>query len=141
MAIKRRSSGKTLLAFLALGPPIGGVALGLNFIAVDVLDGGRFSWDAFTTLPLLAIAAYIYGLLPAFFTGVMAMGLSPRIRSHRLWLCAVTMTGFVSGVAYVFLSVDYAVMFGAVGAIAALGCGILSLTVRPLEADVTPARS
>jgi hypothetical protein len=125
--------------FVAFGPAIGGTALGLWFIALDILDGGQFHWGAITTLPLLAVAAYIFGLLPAFFTGVAAMALSPRIFNDRLWLLAVTAVGLVSGVVYVFLSPSTGLLMGGIGAVAALASGILALAIRPLGPEIIPA--
>jgi hypothetical protein len=141
-AIHRRSSGRTLLVFLLFGPPIGGVALGLSFLVSDILDGGYIGWGVLTSLPVMAIVAYMFGVLPAFFTGVMAIGLSDRFRSDLWWLFAVTAIGATSsGVFYIFLSPQASLRTGLVGAVAALGSAILALAVRPLPDVITPEHS
>lgn len=139
---KTRSGGRTLLRFLLFGPPIGGVTLLLGMMFDSVVQyGGSFGWGALVAVPAVAFLAYPFGILPAFLTGMAAMGLSTVIRDHRMWLVVVTAVGVASGALYVFLSLSAAVVFGAAGGIAAFLSGIASLSVRPLPANATPARS
>ncbi|WP_298127824.1 hypothetical protein [Brevundimonas sp.] len=95
-----------------------------------------------SALPGTIIGGYLFGIVPAFITGMMAAGLSDRIRNDWLWLATGTVIGTLSSVAFfVFLSPGLSIPIGGVGAVAALGSGILALGVRPKAEASTSARS
>jgi NO-binding membrane sensor protein with MHYT domain len=95
-----------------------------------------------SALPGTIVGGYLFGIVPAFITGMMAMGLSDRIPNDPQWLAAATAIGTLSSVVFfVFLSPGLSMPIGLIGAVAAFGSGILALGVRPKAEASTPARS
>jgi len=130
----KRSFGRTMLMFVVLGPPIGGIGLGLIIFGRDVLDGGHLFWGTLTMLPLLAALGFVYGIIPATLTGFVASASSERIESNHLWLATATTTGIIlSGTTFVFLSREMAFLMSLAGGAAAFVSGVASLAVRPLR--------
>ena len=138
----KRSFGRTMLMFVVLGPPIGGIGLGLIIFGRDVLDGGHLIWGTLTMLPLLAALGFVYGIIPATLTGLMASASSGRIENNRLWLATATTAGIVlSGTTFVFLSREMAIMMSLAGGTAAFVSGVVSLAVRPLREKTDKAKT
>ncbi|WP_267106182.1 hypothetical protein [Xanthomonas sacchari] len=77
------------VAFPLVGPPLGTVAVGLPVMAVAWLWGGAHLGDIGGGLLMLlgiALYSYLFGVLPALLTGLVAVRAWPHLRGWRAHL-------------------------------------------------------
>jgi len=128
-----RSSRRTLLMFLLLGPPIGGVTLGIMAFIDHGRAIGSASLEQLLGLPVWALMGYLPGVVPALVTGITGCGASALLRTDRWWLVVVTATGAASsGLLSLWGGLQALPILLIVGGVAAFASGILSLAVRPV---------
>ena len=86
---------RSLLFFGLLGPPIGGV------VATFIASG----FGGITSLPIVMVLSYIFGLVPALLVGAVAAGSGSRITS---WASVLLLTtcGAVFSVLFLMLTGD-----------------------------------
>ena len=128
----KRSGAKIVVVFVALGPPIGGVAGGLILFLMDVLGRGYPNWGVLRLLPVIALMAYIPGVIPAALTGVSAVTVLKHVESDWEWIATVTAAGAVWSGLILMVLMPGALM-PVVGAIASLVCSLASRRIRPLR--------
>jgi hypothetical protein len=124
----------TVLLFVLVGPPVGGIVVILIINAINVVADGDLHGRA---MLMLVPFAYVPGFLPALACGLFAVATRSLRRASSL--IATTLFGAVAGLGGAYLLsltiismlvaplplVFYAV-FMAAGAVAALVCGLLS---------------
>lgn len=124
-----------LLVFVIVGPLVGGFVFGL-FLAASEGAGVGAPGLALTT----ALLGHLGGLLPAAVTGGLCAGASPWLRSRAAWLAFAVVAGAGISVAHLALADTYPtstpgtgdlVRIAVVGAVAALGCALISDGFRP----------
>lgn len=131
------------VAFPLVGPPLGTVVVCLPMMAVASIWGGAHSGDLGVGLLLLlgiALYSYLFGVLPALLTGLVAVRAWPRLRGWRAHLrIGLVGAGFSAaciGVAIALLDgyAGMAAIAGAIGLCALAGFSGATLLSRALEA-------
>ena len=140
-AAERRTWLGVAAVFVAAGPAIGGA------IAI-ALAGVLYGFHGLLTyIGVGAVLGYLAGFLPAGLTGIICGLLSSKIPGAWAWLVVCLLVGGVVSVAIglgvvwimapgnsVALMGDLQMVevYGAVGAVSALGCGLVERNTRPL---------
>ena len=132
--VSRRSSWRTIAMFVAVGPPVGGLVMGLALMSETAKAG--LGLQDLGSLLTMALFGYVYGALPALATGWAAALASPYLTSDHLWIAISAALGTALSTAALWF-----VMFGGVltaisgmvaaGAAASVTSAICALAVRP----------
>lgn len=121
--------------FAAVGPPVGGLVVGLALAAMVGFERG-FTLSLLSSLPTTALLGYAYGVLPAVATGWAASSASPFLGNDRVWLVVSAALGALLSSISLWFIVIGGTLAGSLGVLGA-GCmaglvgGICSLAVRP----------
>lgn len=128
---------KTTLTFAVAGPPIGGLSLIGWWTYLSFAENGAMDERVFWLVPAGVFYGYVFGLLPAIFTGVLSSLVSPAVPANGGWVAASATIGWLNAVLVLgvsgFLSDGPSGQFwnGLIGAIPAVVCAVLTRSVRP----------
>lgn len=133
---------KTALTYAFAGPPLGGLVI-VGWLGLwSFLTGGQVVSDVAGWLLLAGIFyGYVFGLLPAFLTGVLSAVVSSRFQSWRIWAAISCVIGYwIAALALSWMGLftddlSAKVSNGFIGAIPAIFCAWLSRKHRPLRSE------
>lgn len=98
-------------------------------------------------LVAVPLYSYVFGIVPAWLTGVAAAAISPLVKRNSVWV------GITAAIGWIFVSIALAAMQllmddpgqqllnGYVGAVPALLCALMTQSRRPRQGNPIPARS
>ncbi len=128
---------KTTVTFALVGPPIGGVSLLGWWTYLSFAQRGVIDERALWLVAAGIFYGYVFGLLPAVFTGALSSLVSPAVHSNRAWIAASATIGWLLTVLVLglngLLSDSPSGQFGngLIGAIPAVVCAVLTRRARP----------
>ncbi|MFN3536007.1 MAG: hypothetical protein ACK4Y4_01000 [Brevundimonas sp.] len=114
--------------FAIVGCYVGGV-----IVVAFALFGSRrpVGLDDLLLLPLVALAGYPFGIVPALLTGAVSGAISGWMRSKILWVMTATITGFAISILTFPEPSENWRFIGPIGAVAAFVSALVALNVRP----------
>lgn len=128
---------KTTLTFALVGPPIGGLSVIGWWTYLSFAQSGVIDERALWLVAAGIFYGYVFGLLPAFFTGALGGLASPAVHSNGLWIAASAIIAWLIAVLVLgvngFLSDSPSGQFwnGLIGAIPGVVCAVLTCRIRP----------
>lgn len=115
-------------AFAGIGPAVGGVLVSIFMIVVEAYQGNL----SFSSIPFVLLGSlyfsYIFGLLPAVFTGALLSWIGVGL-SRRHWLLTATASGACAGLLFAMLlggkeAVELIVLLVPISAVSAFVCAL-----------------
>lgn len=122
---------KTVGAFVAIGPYVGGLVMGAIALSSDFGGFAETGFWGWLGLPLVALLGYPFGALPAGVTGAACGLISRYIGSRVLWVAAATLIGWGAATVAFIGSADSWKFYGLMGAAGAFVSSLVALQLRP----------